>query len=487
MIENLNPAVTHAQYDPMVQKWARCRDFVSGSDAVKAAGTKYLPALNWRDEANKRYAAYLDRAFVSPATSRAVEASLGTLFRKEPAVVAPDRILPHFLDVTAMGETLLGFAQRAALEVLTVGGFVALLDFGADRPYWVGYRREQVLNWRTGVYNGDLVLTLLVLEECEERPDPTNRFATRTVSRYRVLELDEEGRYIVTVWAPGLASGSKPVAGEPMMPTRRGVPLTFIPAAFINPLGGVNDPTPTKPPLLDLVNANASHYRLSADYRHALHFCGLPQPYVMGYTQNQKEFAIGGPALWTFEGEGAKVGMLECKADSVGALRQALEDLEHVMTSLSVRFATDTVPNETATAAALRHASDTATLSNVAVASSEALTALARWHTWWAGATDNKMDENVLVHLTTDFDAKLVDPRLLTEMTKALQEGAITRETYYAFLERGELTIPGRTFEDEQKALDAEREELEGRLNEEIRPEPSEPPDDSDADEVDAA
>jgi hypothetical protein len=51
-------------------------------------------------------------------------------------------------------------------------------------------------------------------------------------------------------------------------------------------------------------------------------------------------------------------------------------------------------------------------------------------------------------------------------MTKALQEGAISRETYYAFLERGELTIPGRTFEEEQKATEAEEEERMGKESE---------------------
>jgi hypothetical protein len=37
---------THADYDAKALEWSRARDVLSGEDAVKAAGKKYLPRLD---------------------------------------------------------------------------------------------------------------------------------------------------------------------------------------------------------------------------------------------------------------------------------------------------------------------------------------------------------------------------------------------------------------------------------------------------------
>ena len=37
---------THADYDAAALEWSRARDVLSGEDAVKAAGVKYLPRLD---------------------------------------------------------------------------------------------------------------------------------------------------------------------------------------------------------------------------------------------------------------------------------------------------------------------------------------------------------------------------------------------------------------------------------------------------------
>jgi hypothetical protein len=49
---------THRDYDASVPQWAR--DVLSGEDAVKAAGDKYLPRLDSQSEED--YSAYTARA-----------------------------------------------------------------------------------------------------------------------------------------------------------------------------------------------------------------------------------------------------------------------------------------------------------------------------------------------------------------------------------------------------------------------------------------
>ena len=41
---------THLEYDANLSAWLRARDVLSGEDAVKAAGEKYLPRLDDQDD-----------------------------------------------------------------------------------------------------------------------------------------------------------------------------------------------------------------------------------------------------------------------------------------------------------------------------------------------------------------------------------------------------------------------------------------------------
>lgn len=450
--ESANPSTTHAEYDHWLPTWKRCRDFVAGERAVKDAGGLYLPPVS-EVMTPARYAHYLSHADFEPAASRTVEACTGLLFRQPLGVVAPPALAAHLTDVTLQGETLLAFAQLAAIETLTVGGFVALLDVG-QRPYWTGYRREQVVNYRTAVAGGDTALTMLVLCESYAEPDPSNRFKARPRKRYRVLEL-VGGTYSVTVWEQNPDTrngGAEWVARDPIVPTRRGTPLDFIPVVFFSPLGGLSDPTPGKPPVLDLVNVNLAHYRKSADYGQALHWAGMPQPYVTGHSATEP-LMIGGGKIWTFDGPETKVGLLESRADSVGALRIALQDLRLLMQALGARLIAEPEGAETATAAKIRNAAETAALRNVAIAVSEGCTALARWHHWWNGF--ETPEDEIAVTVSTDLAASRLTSDEVRALLEAVEKEVISWESAYSILQRGEWALPGISAEIERARISA--------------------------------
>ncbi len=79
---------THADYDAALAGWSRARDLLSGEDAVKAAGVKYLPRLEAQTE--DEYEAYKGRACFFNATRRAADAFVGLVFRKAPFVRIPE-------------------------------------------------------------------------------------------------------------------------------------------------------------------------------------------------------------------------------------------------------------------------------------------------------------------------------------------------------------------------------------------------------------
>jgi hypothetical protein len=62
---------THPEYDSSSAEWGRARDVLSGEDAVKAAGERYVPRLDSQTE--EEYSAYRGRASFFNATARSAE------------------------------------------------------------------------------------------------------------------------------------------------------------------------------------------------------------------------------------------------------------------------------------------------------------------------------------------------------------------------------------------------------------------------------
>ena len=83
-----------------------------------------------------------------------------------------------------------------------------------------------------------------------------------------------------------------------------------------------------KPPLLDLVDVNLHHWRLSCDYNHGLHYTGLPTAIAAGFPKSNDGYRIGAGAAWWSEEPNAKAYYLEFTGEGLTAMRDALaEDL----------------------------------------------------------------------------------------------------------------------------------------------------------------
>jgi hypothetical protein len=71
---------TRPDYDAVAPQWSQARDVLSGEDAVKAAGEKYLPRMECQSEED--YAAYKARASFFGAMARTLEEYLDLVFRR---------------------------------------------------------------------------------------------------------------------------------------------------------------------------------------------------------------------------------------------------------------------------------------------------------------------------------------------------------------------------------------------------------------------
>lgn len=451
----------HPDYIKMLPKWKRCRDTVSGQDAVHDAGPLYLPRL--KDQSDDDYKAYVLRAQFYNAVWRTISALSGMMFRKPPAIVVSPSIDNLLDDVTMSGVDFHIFAQQVAIEDVTSGRQGILVDYpsqsvegmtAADaeklnlRPTMQKYNAETIINWRTGKIGNQNVLKLVVLTE--DSISLKNEFVEECETHYRVLDLFE-GKYRVRVFRINDKKEDEQV-GEDLIPLMNGNPLDYIPFYFI----GIDDMTPTvdEPPLIDLVDVNLDHYRLDADYKHGLHFTGLPTAVISGYTPEEKgeKLYIGSSSAWVFPDPQAKASYLEYTGQGLQAIEKAKAADEQQMAILGARLlSSEKKDAETAQTAQIHRAGETSILSAIAQTISIGLTKAVNTFSEWAGSP-----EDCSIELNRDFLPLDMDSRTLIGLVSAWQAGAISQQVLFENLQAVEIINADLTFEDMQAQIEAE-------------------------------
>lgn len=398
-----------ASFSAMRSKWERVRDVLGGSDAVKAKRTTYLPMLG--GQRSDEYAAYIARALFFGATERTHAALTGLVFRKDAAVNLPagatNAVASHLQDITLDGLPANDFAAGVLREVIGVGRAGVLVDMASEdtpeaerRPYWVLYEAEQIINWRVVRVGSDYVTSLVVLKETVAASVAADPFQSESKDRYRVLALEEvDGQVVYTVTVHVKGRDGVLLAGDRIVPKRRGVPLDFIPFVPVNPSSVRFDLE--APPLLPMADVNLSHYRTSADLEHGRHFAGLPTAWAIGL-KGEGDVPLGPNVVLKLEGANAAVGMLEFKGEGLKTLERALSEKQQMMDVLGGRL-TDRAKAkaETAESVKSRNAAADATLRTIANTCSLALTMALRWHVWWAGF--DVPDAGVSIELNREF------------------------------------------------------------------------------------
>src|ERR1041384_1153753 len=197
---------THPDYDANLAAWLRARDTIAGEDAVKSAGTRYLPRLD--SQTDDEFGAYKERASFFNATARSAEGYLGLVFRRPPFLKLPEgkdaltaALVEFRNDADMLGTTLFDYAKSIVSEVIAVGRAGTLVDWEREvenRAYASLYCAENILNWRVERINGRNITTMVVLLERAQRSDAGGQktegdeFAEDTVEQIRVLRLMED-------------------------------------------------------------------------------------------------------------------------------------------------------------------------------------------------------------------------------------------------------------------------------------------------------
>lgn len=454
----------HPQYEDNLGLWTMCEDAAEGEHVVHSRGIKYLPKLH--EEKPQDYEARKNRTPFFNATWRTISGLKGLIFRKAPQVEFPAGIADYLDDVDMTGRTLNLFAQALTEQVLKVGRAGVLvdhpplpLDVNGDplsvaaaealglRPYMTMYNAKQIINWKTARIRNVTKLSLVVLEEAADAA-ADDEFGHGGEIRYRVLDLFG-GVYRQRLFRKS-ENGQDELLSE-TFPRMRGNPLTEIPFVFV----GVDDLSPSvdSPPLLDLAQMNFHHYAVSADYEHGCHFSGLPTLFVTGLQSSADDpdanvIYIGGAAANLLPNPECQAFYAEV-SQGFDALRGNLDAKKAEMAILGARMLeTSKAAVESAETLEQRVNGEQSTLAAMANVISIALTKALEYLVAWSGTSGEAS-----LALNTDYVPAGMSAQELTALVSAWQSGAISDQTLFFNLQRGEVISGEDTFEEEQERI----------------------------------
>lgn len=453
------PDFQHPEYVANLTKWQRCRAAVEGQDAIHARGILDLPMLT--NETDAEYKARKLRTPFFNASGRTVDGMIGLIFRKEPVYQIPASMEAVAYDITMTGSDLISFSKTLSTEVEIVGRVGALVEYPSVpvqptteaerammnlRPYVSMYKTESIINWRMGRVNNQLQPVLVVLSESHQI---NGEFETKYVPQLRKLSL-ENGYYVQTIYRKN-EKGEWVIDGEPIIPIMNGKPLPYIPFQIIN--ANSLEYSVAKPPLLDLVDLNLSHYRTSADLEHGAHFTGLPMLFIAGMQLDKGEkISLGSSTATVAPDSQANAQYVEFQGQGLGALENLMNRKESQMAALGARMlAPEKSGVEAAATLEIKRAGETSVLASHARTTGEAIEAILNWLAQWMGVSGE-----ISFELNTDYLPTGMTAQEMTAMVGMWQSGAISKKTLFYNLQQGEVIKPAKTYEEEQDEIDSE-------------------------------
>lgn len=440
----------HPLYSEMQGRWKRCRDAYDGEDAIKAAGEEYLPMLSsMKSASDPKYVAYKLRAMFYGATARTVETLIGMAVSKPPKIELPPSMEYLIDDATGTGVSLIDLIKQSIAEMFLTARQGILVDRAVDGspPYLVTYGAQGWTNWSVA----DNALQWAVVHDPAWAVDPEDPFTQTQVDAFKLLGFDEKGNYTVTIHTK---DGDEYKPSDPLVPSKRGTPLDYIPFVPVTP----NGPTYaiTKPPLLDMVNVNVAHFRNSADLEHGRHFTALPTPWFSGMSEavddngnSTTTIEIGSEAAILIPDAGGQAGYLEFSGAGLKELREGMREKEEMMAVLGARvLEKQKKAAETAETTRLNKLNDNSVLMSIVGSVERAYTQALNMALEWEGVKGE-----AVVEFDKDALNITITPQMMTALVQARQANQISYESFFDYMQQGGIFGEARTVEEELDAI----------------------------------
>lgn len=447
----------HPGYSDMSTQWTKCCDVEKGQRAVHKAGEKYLPKNG--AETDLDYKSRLKRSDFFNAFYRTISGLSGMAFAKDPAIDLPGAMESYRSDIDLAGTPLIAMAKDVVEDVLQYGRIGLLVDYPAMpenvaaisqefaermglRPAIKTYEAKSIINWKTMRIGNRTVLALVVLKEAHMVAK--DEFEDDKETRYRVLDLDEEGYYRQRVF---VEKAGKADLVETVYPVMNRQKISFIPFRIIGPNGMGFDVD--EPPLIDLVDANLAHYQVNSDIRVAMHF-GVPTFCISGYTPDDNEvITVGSRAAIILPDPQAKAYFAEPNGEMLPQMQAALKEIEQRMAILGARMIADeTRQAETLGATQIKRAGENSVMASLVLAVSDAFEWALGVMAQWAGVSGD-----IVFQINREFNPLGLSAQDLQAIFAGVQQGNISEREAFELLQRGDIINGEKSFEEHQEEI----------------------------------
>lgn len=429
----------------MMFAWQVIDDLLGGTDAMRAAGERYLPKRPLEEASD--YAARLKAATLLPAFAETIKRLVGRVFA-EPMLIGDD-VLPWIAsevlpDVDRQGRNLHVFAREWFDEALGYGLSHCIVDSPradgvrtrADqreanlRPYLIRIHPRRVLGWK--VAEGKLVQLRVSFERVED----DGEFGQRTVAQVRVYE---PGR-VRTFEAKG-KDGTYVLVDD--MTTGLGrIPLITL---YTRRTGMLT----AAPPLLELAHLNVKHWRAQSSSDTLIDTASVPILSISGAQEGDK-IVIGAKHAVKLP-TGATMGYVEHSGAAISAGRDALKDLVDDMRRAGAKLLQPADATKTATESREDAASDNSELGGMATQLQDTLVDLLDLIAEYRGD-----DAGGTVELRPNLDPDPTPANTLTALIGLRNAGALSDETLFGEAQRRGLVAGDITWMDEAARIAAQ-------------------------------
>lgn len=449
-LADIVPTFVNWDYHNWRDIWRSIRHAMIGEVEIKRWGKYYLPKPEGMDDI--QYAAYLDRAVFFNMVFRTVTGLTGSIFRREPRLLkAGPKLIKLTNRISKDGLSLNIFAKVVAQELLSTGRYGILADKAdtndvrAD-PYLAGYTCENVLDWTTTIINGrdefDYILLrefktdrrLVIMSGTKSIPNPTYG---QLFNAFRILRLTynpefDRYEYIQEYYARDNEDASlteEPVTTQPLI---YGVPMSTIPFAFFNPTTNLGDIE--KPPILDILTLNLSHYKSYAQLEHGRFYTANPVYWVSGSNEDD-EYHIGPSVVWEI-GTNEKAGLIEFNGQGLKSLETALETKETQAASLGGRLIGDSsTAGQSDNQVKLKDRNEQSLLLNVTTVLNENFSMLLHVLAAWINETPDGLE----FRCNQDFLLDQAAAREFRAITMMYQAGVMPIEVIYEYFLKADV------------------------------------------------
>jgi len=460
--------VDQLYYDYKMQ-WELIADCIAGDDVIKAKEC-YCPKKEC--EKPRDYSSRKGRGFFANFTGRILLNIHGMLTQKLPEINVPEefKMKGYLDDIDLNGTNINQFVSDMINDNIQTSWGGILVDYPeADpnesvldaernnhRPYLTYYSAYNVINWKRRRINGIKKLSMVVLKE--EEDVSRNEFAHERISRFRVLEIDENNQYIQKIYhiektRKWLRETASIVQIDQRTIYMNGQPMNYIP--FITIPGDV----PSKSMLYDISKLNIGHFQKVVDYEWGVHMTTLPTLYTTGHTPavdedgTKEEITVGKETMIMLPEAEAKAGIISFAGDGLTHSEKAIANAEaqigYMFSSLTSK---DT--STSAESADIHRMGENANLATYSLRISQAMTKALKIMCEWSGMDSS----SVSFELSTDFEAKDKDSNMVNSLANLFQtDRIIPLRVVYNVLKNYNIVPQDMTYEDYLVLLDLDR------------------------------